>query len=242
MELDLAPNKKTPPALPGREAYEEGERTVDNPYAALPDPHRDPALPPEPKTHVVTINTRETPVEFMWARGLISHNEKAMADWFRRCCEGARVGGGVIDPQRIKVDSSPSGTAVTEALLQANHNLKEARDRLGLSDYDLLAQACDVGRSLVEIAHRWRDLPPGSNAERKMVAYLGTRVRDALAVLVAWRVQPKEGREKPRKVGGYRSFSGLTADASSWDAPASTPEELALLAKARRRHRHKRRR
>jgi hypothetical protein len=243
MGQDLAHKEKPILAtrLPGKPAYEEDERTVDNPYALLPDPLRDHQLPPEPKTQVVKANVRETPVEFMWARGHISHEEKIVADWFRKCCEDARIGGGVIDPSRIKVDTSTSKMTVTEKLLLSAYDLAEARKRLGFYDYDLLVQACDVGRSLTEIARRWYTMVPGSSLEREMVLHLGRRVRDALAILVAWRVQPKEGKQG-RKIRGYRSFSGLTADANSWDAPAPTKEELAAQAKASRRRRRKRRR
>lgn len=242
MELILSGKDKIPPAQPGKPAYEEDDRTVDNPYAVLPDPLRDAALPPEPKTQVVKANVRETPVEFMWSRGLLSHDEKSMADWFRKCCEDSRACGGVIDPARIRVDTSSSNLNYSEVALDAAKQLTEARSRLGFYDFDLLVQACDVGRTLTQIARRWYSMAEGSSLEREMILHLGHRVRDALAILVSWRVQTKSTKKSHGKVAGYRSFSGLTADQSSWDAPAPTKEELATQAKAGRRRRRKRRR
>jgi hypothetical protein len=200
-----------PPGYAG--AFEEGDRVVDNPYALLPEAGEG----PQPKTQPVKVNLRETPIEHMWARGLISREEKAEADWFRGRCEAARIGGpGVIDPQRIKVDMSGPPIAVAERSLIAASDLAKMQEQLGMLDYDILVQACEVGRPLAEIVQRWYMVAEGTRLEKDLSLHIGRRVRDALAMLVKLRAEGDQKTEYRKKPTHYRSFSTLTTDKKDW--------------------------
>ena len=62
----------------------------------------DKSLPPEPKTHIVKSNIRETAIEYLFARNKIDKDHKDAADWFRqRCYEACIDSLPVSDVERV---------------------------------------------------------------------------------------------------------------------------------------------
>lgn len=229
----VQPKKPKPPAGPPGygDAFELGEDIVDNPYASVPDPAD--IGPPVPKTKPVRINVRETPVSHMFSRGEIKPELKFAADKFRQFCEAARISpAGVIDPERIRVDQSGSGSSVTDRAVAAARELARVRGRLGKFHWDLMVAVVTVGLSLDEVTSRlWPDLVVTKDSRQQK--HISRCVKDALGILADhWGITAlteRGTRGKPvqgRRDRFYRSFSchDLTVDGKDWTAPAEQPE------------------
>lgn len=183
-----------------------------------------------------SVNVRETPLEHMYARGVISDAEKRAGDLFRRYCEEASLGGGVIDPGRIKVDHSGAGDPMTDRALDAETKLREAARRVGQLDYALLHDVCAVGKSFLEVARLWYlGLDRTPTLAREAGRHVGRRVRDALAVLAdLWGCHGGSG--KPQQLSVLRPFDKAALDPGEWNYD---PEATKTADKARRRRRRK---
>lgn len=228
MEMALAkakPKKKRSPHRPGYGGQvETEERTIVRPYE----------IGGTRETQTATVNVRETPLEHMYARGVITDGEKRAGEMFRRHCETIEMGGGVIDPARIKVDTSGPGDPMSDKAIDAGRKLAFAAQRIGHMDYALLHEVCAAGRSLVEVAKRWYMLGSARQA-RTAGGHIGRRVRDALAVLAKdWGTE--SGSDDKQKPNTLRSFGKMSLDPSQWNY---SPEKAKADNKARRRRRRR---
>lgn len=152
--------------------FEEGEREVDNPHAhKLDDPSRDKSLPPEPKTHIVKSNIRETAIEYLFARNKIDKDHKDAADWFRqRCYEACIDSLPVSDVERVS-GTLWAHTAVTDQAVTASKELATVQKKLGPVFFSLLTHTCAVGYSIGEVANRFLfGTEPGTNAHEAATA------------------------------------------------------------------------
>ena len=222
--------------LPGHsDQREERPQVVDNPYASLPDPARDPRLPAEAKTMVVTVNVRATPIELLFDRGYLDSRLRKAADIFRGLCEALQRGGGVIDPARIRVDVSGQQFSITEAAIKAAKTLARIQGILGVPDFSLLCVACTVGRSYDDIAAKIYGNPSARDR-----LYIGRRLKDSLnAVADALGLGGGPRKDDRGKQRFYRAFSKLelTADHRDWSEPPAEAERRAAHKQDRRKKR-----
>lgn len=188
------------------------------------------------RAETVAVNVRETPLEHMYARGKITDAEKRAGDVFRGLCEAVEIGGGVIDPARIKVDSSGAGDPLTERAIKAAKELDKTVQVIGHTDYLLLHEVCAAGWSLLEIARRWYAGLEDCRRAREAGSYLGRRVREALAQLVTlWGL---DGRASNGKTRGARGFTKAEMRPEEWTYdPAKAKAENKAREKRRRKKR-----
>jgi hypothetical protein len=137
----------------------------------VPDPY-------DGKHLTVIVNTRESTLGHMLARGLIDEGQKAAGDRFRAIYERAIIGAAkAFDYRRPKVDGGKLFDPMHSSSAEAARALKWVRGLVGEADYSLLVLIAGDGRTI-------RDVVGDSRAAR---LYAGHRFRDALAILaVKW--------------------------------------------------------
>ena len=120
-------------------------REVENPYFQPEHPESS----NNPKRIMAAINTQESAVETLFARGLIDRAQKRAADKFRALWE--TMGGKVpsLDYTMDRVDGG--GSDVIGTRLTAAQELDQCRLMLGRRGYDLICRICGEGRALGEL-------------------------------------------------------------------------------------------
>jgi hypothetical protein len=151
------------------------QRVVDNPLAG-------PSSLPHERKIVVTVNLRESPVEWWRHCGDIGEEQYAAATRLRAAYERLELGGAkAFDISKPFVDGSTGGgDPMTETRRRAGLLLVDAQRALGPYTYDVVRTV--VGERVFP-----KDLAPGDPQQAKLIAY---RVRQALADLAAhWSIR-----------------------------------------------------
>ncbi len=200
---------------------EERVRLIENPHAALGVDLSSKSV--TTARSPVVVNVRETPVEHLFARGEIDARLKKAADWFRSLCEAMRIGFGVVDPARLRVDTSGVRSDPPDRAIAAAQELAVVERKLGMMHYEILVDACAVGLSMQEICRRWYgNAPEGSNLERECRKHIGQSLKDALHTVAMHAGITEDakasGKSDTRRSRFYRAFSGLDADPRAWNA------------------------
>lgn len=106
----------------------------------------------------VAINPKESAVETLFQRRLLSAIEKLAADTFRAKWElYAQENVRAVDYGREHVDGGSVRGPVTEAQLAARADLQRARVMLGQRGFDLVRDICGKGKSLKDIGRTNRE-------------------------------------------------------------------------------------
>ncbi len=120
--------------------------------AMVPNPHFAPEHPisvTNPKETPAVINTKESAIETLYARGKLEPHQKKAADYYLAL--HMRAGGilAAIDYSRDKVDGG-SGSPIM-ARLHAVREIEALRDIVGSIGITLLNTVCCEGRALAEL-------------------------------------------------------------------------------------------
>jgi hypothetical protein len=95
------------------------------------------------------INVRESAVEWLYARKVLSFSQKRAADRFRQLWENAGGTIASVDLTRIRVDGRRSDPVVSK--LRVIQELQRARILLGQRGFDTVQAVCGEGKSLTDI-------------------------------------------------------------------------------------------
>jgi hypothetical protein len=169
---DKRPPKRSRGAMPFTPSPEKREidsRKVADPYDGTP--------------LKVAINARESPVEHMLARGMITYVQKLAGDRFRSIYEQAMIGGAkAIDYGKTKVDGGKLYDPMHESMHEASRDLQALATVLGQADYGLMLRIAGEGRSIRDVAPWWYVTNAIAISKRDEL-YVGRRFRDALDTL-----------------------------------------------------------
>lgn len=108
-----------------------------------------------PRRVNATINTRESAVEWLYARKALGASQKQAADRFRALWEAAGGKVSSIDYTSDRVDGGRGDPVVSR--LQAAQELKRCRLALGRRGFETLEAICGEGRALTEITPHKRE-------------------------------------------------------------------------------------
>lgn len=130
--------------------FEPGERIVDDPYQ------------PGAKL-AVKVNRREHPLEYLAsARGRkgkarLNESQYAAGRRFREIYERAQIGAlKAFDPGKVRVDGGALAAPLSAQVMQAHEELRVVAWALGPVGYPVVAAVVGEGRTLAEVAERWR--------------------------------------------------------------------------------------
>ena len=119
---------------------------VDNPYFLRG--HETDATNPD-RIHV-TLNTKESAVETLFARGQLGISQKRAADRFRALWEAAGGKVSSIDYSADRVDGGRGEPIITK--LEAAKQMQRCRDLLGLRGFENVQAVCGEGKALSELS------------------------------------------------------------------------------------------
>lgn len=183
-KVETMPKGKAKPRFKAGNAPVLGTRTVDDP------------LEPGAKLKA-TVNLAEHPLEMMLARRRLAQDQYEAGVRFRAIYERSVIGPGRgIDPGKIKVDGGRIGDPLSDAVINAQFELKRLARELGPIGERIVSAVCGSGETVSSLAKRW----PSPDAERARLDYLTIRLREALDHL-AERVWGARGPERGVIVG-----------------------------------------
>lgn len=147
----------------------------------------------------VEHNIRHDVLEFEYAHKRISEEQKIAGDRFQAIYQRAGIGGAqAINYGNPKVDGGGKGDTLTDAVMQANQDLKFIAYKLGQRDFDMLCGMIGLGRMIKDEAKRHHGRPyAGPSEERLAERYIGNRFRDALGTMVGYFGIVAEGKSSP---------------------------------------------
>lgn len=129
----------------------------------------------------VQTNTRESPVEYLAARGRLDGAQKAAAERYRGIYERAQLGSlQAMDPAKEKVDGGKISETLSDKVMRAAHDLAQANRAVGRVSAAILISIVGEGVSIGEIA---RNYPHLSN--NQAYGFVTGRLIEALDALVA---------------------------------------------------------
>jgi hypothetical protein len=144
----MARHKKKPVSLAGPKVH---LATIQNPdWRADLDGEK-----AFPRDIVAAVNMKESSVETLFARKLLSKSQKQAADKFREHWEKAGGKSSGLDYTQDRVDGG-RGDPVTSKLASIQE-LKRARQYLGMRGYETLEAICGEGKSMTDLAPHKRE-------------------------------------------------------------------------------------
>ncbi len=166
-------------------------RELDNPGY---DPAHDEALG-NPRMAPVVIDTRESAVESLFARGRLDVHQKRVADIFRQRWEAySRDNVQALNYERDTVSGGVGRLSASEAQITARRQLRIARIALGRRGYELVVEVCGKGRSLGEIVGVDRGSKDGGRDRARAADNLRDHLDDLCHLWGLWSTAPRRRR------------------------------------------------
>lgn len=162
----------------------------------------------------VQTNTRESPVEYLAARGRLDGAQKAAAERYRGIYERAQLGSlQAMDPAKEKVDGGKISETLNDSVMRAAYELAQINRAIGRVSAAILISIVGEGVSIGEIARNYPHL-----SSNQAGGFVTGRLLEALDALVSeWgmigeapeRVRAsKEERKARAQEGQNLSISG----------------------------------
>lgn len=166
----------------------------------------------------VLANTRESPVEYLAARGRLDGAQKAAAERYRGLYERAQLGSlQAMDPAKEKVDGGKISETLSDRVMRAAHDLAQTNRAVGRVSAAILISIVGEGVAIGEIA---KNYPHLSNCQAS--GFVTGRLIEALdALVIEWGmigeapervVKSKKERDARAEEGRNLSISGPVDD------------------------------
>jgi hypothetical protein len=151
-----------------------------------------------PKTWPVAIDTAESSVETMYARGRLTIHQKRVADIVRQLWEiYSRSEIQAFDYSKDRVQSSISPAPTTAMALSARKRLQAARMELGRRNYQLVIEVAGQGRSIGQLV----GVAKGSKDQERQRSHLNHNLSESLDDLAKlwglWGQGPSKRKGRP---------------------------------------------